>query len=184
LEGITMKRFILAALAAFSLIGCANTTTQPSTIDPLAQAMQPQQIVAQACVLLPGILSILQVQEPAFPASVAADITRAQQIISGATINGVAVPGICTAGAVINAASVQTLANTVMPIIVNAVELSPAVTPQVKAEVAAAQGIFLLVQAQQAAKAGGAATAPSTPTCGADGSLCKATTAPATIPAQ
>lgn len=151
-----MKKHILALFAVITLAACSLTPT----IAPIP-AQSPQQVVNQACVLVPGILDILKIQEPAFPASTAAAIDNAQKVVSGAIVDGDAIPGICSPGFAVNAATVQTLANTIMPVIVNAVELSPVVTPQVKAEVAAAQGIFLLIQAQQASQPGEAVAVPT-----------------------
>lgn len=155
-----MKKLATLAMAslafAVALASCTSAPTLPS-VQPI-EPLTPQQLVSQACVIVPGVLNILALQADAFPTSAQADIKNAQKIVSG---SGPTVPGICTIGATVDATSVQTLANTVMPIIVNAVELSPTVTPQVKAEVAAAQGIFLLIQAQQAAQAG--AVAPAIP---------------------
>lgn len=141
---------VLVAVAALALTGCGTTPATPTTVTLQPVTPSTQQIVTQACVLLPGILDILAVQDPAFPASVQNGISNAQKLVSGTALNGVAVPGICTAGAAIDGTSLLTLTNTVMPIVVNAIELSPTVTPQVKAEVTAVQGIFLLVQAAQA----------------------------------
>ena len=147
-----MKKLIISLVSIASLAACGTPVIQP------LPTQSPQQIASQACVLLPGILGILRLQEPVFPASTAAAIDNAQKIVSGSTVEGVVIPGICSPGFAVTAASVQTLANNVMPVIVNAVELSPTVSPQVKAEVAAAQGIFLLIQAQQAAQAGAVVT--------------------------
>jgi len=133
-----MKKLALAFVLSSAVLSAC--TTQP--IQPLTP-LSPQQVVSQACVLLPGILDILQAQAFAFPASVASDIGKAQNIVSS----------ICTPGATVDATSVASLEQTVLPIVVNAVELSPAVSPQVKGEVLAVQGIFNLVNSIKASQA-------------------------------
>ncbi|PUA17248.1 hypothetical protein [Glaciimonas sp. PCH181] len=106
-----MKRFVIATLAVVVLLisGCALP------VQPLTPAQIVAQVNMQVCQVIPAILVGVQTPGLAIDPSLQAKIPIAQKDITD----------VCSAGATINPANLQTLATSALPIILEIVKAVP-----------------------------------------------------------
>lgn len=137
--------FLTAAAAVMS--GCASTTG-------VVAVQTPAQVAAQVCPPTETAIASLKLLQ-GMPAQAIANLATAEQIVTT----------VCTAGATVNVADLQTLATTALPIVLDVVQaspLDPAQQNQIILGVSAAQIVISAVLAAQPV-----AAAPVAPTAAA-----------------